>query len=112
MHTIVAGQRLVTAGEFIEAASGFDFRPEMPEFIASGAEDLAAQRAALADLIEDLGEVAESEDDRLDLAHYRGVLRRLPSPFRRTPAASALIGGLPRMGKASAAATILRAVAA
>lgn len=108
MHTIVAGQRIVTAAEFIEAASGFDFRPEMPAFAASGAEELEAQRDALADLIEDLADVAESEDDRLDVAHYRAVLRRLPAPFRRTPA---LISGQPRTGEA-AAVTTLRAVAA
>lgn len=78
MYAIVAGRRVVTAVEFMEAAG---FEP-LPVFEPSTPQDIAVQREVLAIVIEDLAAVAASEDDRLDVAHYRQLLRRLPVPFR------------------------------
>ncbi|MFD9691320.1 hypothetical protein ACFWXO_36800 [Kitasatospora sp. NPDC059088] len=78
MNIIVAGQRVVTALDLIEAAG---YEPA-PAFEPRTAEDIAAYRDALVDLIDDLADIADTEDDDLDLAHYRQLLRRMPTPLR------------------------------
>ncbi|MFJ8628892.1 hypothetical protein ACIRD3_39425 [Kitasatospora sp. NPDC093550] len=78
MDIIVAGQRVVTALDLIEAAG---YEPA-PAFEPRTTKDVAAYRDVLADLIDDLADVAETEDDHLDLAHYRQLLRRMPTPLR------------------------------
>ncbi|MFD5109239.1 hypothetical protein [Streptomyces cinereoruber] len=69
MNVIVAGQRIVTRAELIEAALGFDADPaEMLEF------DSAAGQDALRDIVAVLEAEADTELDAEDIAHYRGLL--------------------------------------
>ncbi len=78
MDIIVAGQRVVSAFDFIEAAG---FEPA-PAFEPITTEDAAACRDALAGLIDDLVADAATEDDHLDISYYRQLLRRMPTPLR------------------------------
>ncbi|MFB7619288.1 hypothetical protein [Kitasatospora sp. NPDC056181] len=80
MDIIVAGQRVVSAFDFIEAAG---FEPA-PAFEPNTSEDLAACRDALADFLDDLVAAADADNevDQLDIAHYRQLLRRMPTPLR------------------------------
>ncbi|MFD5234874.1 hypothetical protein ACFWJ5_41635 [Streptomyces qaidamensis] len=66
MHIIVAGQRIVTAGEFTEAAMGFDLEPVT--------FDTAAGQDALADIVAELELAADTDVDAEDLDHYRSLL--------------------------------------
>ncbi|MFE6066474.1 hypothetical protein [Streptomyces sp. NPDC056525] len=69
MNVIVAGQRIVTRTELIEAALGFDSDPvELLEF------DSAAGQDALRDIVSALEAEAVTEVDGEDVAHYRGLL--------------------------------------
>ncbi|MGW4743923.1 hypothetical protein ACWEPR_03855 [Streptomyces sp. NPDC004290] len=69
MNVIVAGQRIVTQTELIEAALGFDADPVEPlEF------DSAAGQDALRDIVAALEPQAATDVDAEDLAHYRGLL--------------------------------------
>ncbi|MFB8403099.1 hypothetical protein [Streptomyces sp. NPDC055912] len=69
MNVIVAGQRIVTRAELIEAALGFDADPVGPmEF------DSAAGQDALRDIVAVLEAEAAGEVDAEDVAHYRGLL--------------------------------------
>ncbi|MFE5549203.1 hypothetical protein ACFQ71_36015 [Streptomyces sp. NPDC056534] len=79
MNVIVAGQRIVTQAELIEAALGFDADPVEPlEF------DSAAGQDALRDMVSVLEAEAVTEVDIEDVAHYRGLLgaRVLAFPHR------------------------------
>lgn len=83
MHTIVNGQRIVTAAEFIEAASGFSPEPlelEELDFTAGG----LASRDALMSFMADFE--VENDTDREDAAYYRALLRRMPRELRRRTA--------------------------
>ncbi|MFE5619066.1 hypothetical protein [Streptomyces sp. NPDC056524] len=83
MYVIVAGQRIVTGTELIEAAMGFELEPI--EF------DSAAGQDALRDIVGVLEAEAASEVDAEDLAYYRSLLgarvlsfpRRCASRFER-----------------------------
>lgn len=66
MHIIVAGQHIVTAEEFTEAAMGFDLEPVT--------FDTAAGQDALADIVTELERTADTDVDTEDLAHYRSLL--------------------------------------
>lgn len=69
MNVIVAGQRIVTRAELIEAALGFDADPaEVLEF------DSAAGQDALRDIVAVLAAEAAGDVDAEDLAHYRSLL--------------------------------------
>ncbi|MEV7670216.1 hypothetical protein [Streptomyces sp. NPDC088752] len=69
MNVIVAGQRIVTRAELIEAALGFDADPaEVLEF------DSAAGQDALRGIVSILEVEAAGEVDAEDLAHYRNLL--------------------------------------
>ncbi|MYS07441.1 hypothetical protein GTW71_13585 [Streptomyces sp. SID6041] len=69
MNVIVAGQRIVTQTELIEAALGFDVDPVGPlEF------DSAAGQDALRDIVAVLEAGAAADVDAEDVAHYRGLL--------------------------------------
>ncbi|MFJ2098377.1 hypothetical protein ACIOHR_14405 [Streptomyces anulatus] len=69
MNVIVAGQRIVTRAELIEAAIGFDTDPaETPEF------DSAAGQDALRDIVAVLETEAETELDAENIAYYRSLL--------------------------------------
>ncbi|MCX5226286.1 hypothetical protein [Streptomyces sp. NBC_00233] len=69
MNVIVAGQRIVTQAELIQAALGFDTEPVDPlEF------DSAAGQDALRDIVAVLEAEAATEADAEDVAHYRGLL--------------------------------------
>ncbi|MFF3840788.1 hypothetical protein [Streptomyces sp. NPDC001930] len=69
MNVIVAGQRIVTQTELIEAALGFDVDPVEPlEF------DSAAGQDALRDIVGVLETEATTHVDAEDVAHYRGLL--------------------------------------
>ncbi|MFI8911765.1 hypothetical protein ACIGW4_09120 [Streptomyces sp. NPDC053513] len=81
MNVIVAGQRIVTRAELIEAALGFDADPVEPlEF------DSAAGQDALRDLVATLETEAVTEVDAEDLAHYRGLLGARVLAFPRRSA--------------------------
>ncbi|WP_331719553.1 hypothetical protein OG596_39295 (plasmid) [Streptomyces sp. NBC_01102] len=86
MRTIVNGQRIVTAAEFIEAANGFSPEPlelEDLDFTAGG----LASRDALTSFMNDDFKV-ENDTDREDAAYYRALLRRMPRELRRRTAAA------------------------
>ncbi|MFD9241924.1 hypothetical protein ACFV0D_08315 [Streptomyces sp. NPDC059556] len=69
MNVIVAGQRIVTQAELIEAALGFDTDPVEPlEF------DSAAGQDALRDIVNVLDAEAATDVDIEDVSHYRGLL--------------------------------------
>ncbi|MGA5870685.1 hypothetical protein [Streptomyces cinereoruber] len=69
MNVIVAGQRIVTRAELIEAALGFDTDPaETVEF------DSAAGQDALRDIVAVLAAEAATDIDAQDLAYYRSLL--------------------------------------
>ncbi|MET8704303.1 hypothetical protein ABZW10_36440 [Kitasatospora sp. NPDC004723] len=81
MEIIVAGQRVVTALDLIEAAGlspATAFEPENTEAV------LAARYDAMSDFLDDLVDTADADDEdaQLDIAHYRQLLRRMPAPFR------------------------------
>ncbi|MFF6774770.1 hypothetical protein ACFY8W_14565 [Streptomyces sp. NPDC012637] len=81
MNVIVAGQRIVTQTELIEAALGFDADPvETPEF------DSAAGQDALRDIVDVLEASADTDVDAEDIAYYRSLLgaRVLAFPRRST----------------------------
>ncbi|MER7050502.1 hypothetical protein ABT391_37395 [Streptomyces jumonjinensis] len=86
MRTIVNGQRIVTAAEFIEAANGFDIEPtplDLEEDFTAGG---LASRDALASFLKEFE--VESDTDREDAAYYRALLRRMPRELRRRTAAA------------------------
>ncbi|MFH9203205.1 hypothetical protein ACH4KT_38095 [Streptomyces anulatus] len=87
MRTIVNGQRIVTAAEFIEAANGFPPEPLELEldFVAGG----LASRDALASFMDDFE--VETDTDREDAAYYRTLLRRMPRELRRRTAAAPVV---------------------
>ncbi|MFB6630670.1 hypothetical protein ACFCWY_12290 [Streptomyces sp. NPDC056362] len=81
MNVIVAGQRIVTTAELIEAALGFDADPVEPlEF------DSAAGQDALRDIIAVLEAEDATEIDTEDVAHYRGLLGARVLAFPRRSA--------------------------
>ncbi|WP_327162046.1 hypothetical protein [Streptomyces zaomyceticus] len=81
MNVIVAGQRIVTQAELIEAALGFDADPaEVLEF------DSAAGQDALRDIVGVLESEAASAVDAEDIAHYRGLLGARVLAFPRRSA--------------------------
>ncbi|MFH8575732.1 hypothetical protein [Streptomyces zaomyceticus] len=81
MNVIVAGQRIVTQAELIEAALGFDADPaEVLEF------DSAAGQDALRDVVAVLEAEAASEVDAEDIAHYRSLLGARVLSFPRRSA--------------------------
>ncbi|MFF0426980.1 hypothetical protein ACFYUJ_21515 [Streptomyces sp. NPDC004520] len=81
MNVIVAGQRIVTQTELIEAALGFDADPvEALEF------DSAAGQDALRDIVAVLETEAATEVDAEDIAHYRGLLGARVLAFPRRSA--------------------------
>jgi hypothetical protein len=87
MDIIVAGQRIVTGSEFLEAAFGFNTEVEpldlAEEFTAGG----LASRDALDSFLADLQ--VETDTDREDAAYYKSLLRRMPRELRaRKTAAS------------------------
>ncbi|MEU2086773.1 hypothetical protein ABZ569_33505 [Streptomyces albus] len=88
MDTIVAGQRIVTEAEVLEAALGYDLDPIdiEAEFTGGG----LASRDALMSLLDDLQ--VENWVDLEDAVFYRALLRRLPVELRkRRPAVSARV---------------------
>ncbi|GGZ19713.1 hypothetical protein [Streptomyces nitrosporeus] len=93
MNIIVAGQRIVTDSEFLEAALGFTTAEVEPldlaeEFTAGGLASRDAVDSFLADL------QVETDTDREDAAYYKSLLRRMPRELRArktTPAASAAV---------------------
>ncbi|GAA3912925.1 hypothetical protein GCM10022244_23650 [Streptomyces gulbargensis] len=81
MNVIVAGQRIVTRAELIEAALGFDADPvEALEF------DSAAGQDALRDIVAVLEAEADTELDAEDLAYYRSLLGARVLAFPRRSA--------------------------
>ncbi|MCX5225832.1 hypothetical protein [Streptomyces sp. NBC_00233] len=81
MNVIVAGQRIVTQVELIEAALGFDTDPVEPlEF------DSAAGQDALRDVVNVLEAEAATDVDIEDVAHYRGLLGARVLAFPRRSA--------------------------
>ncbi|MER5735089.1 hypothetical protein ABT117_05350 [Streptomyces sp. NPDC002262] len=81
MNVIVAGQRIVTRAELIEAALGFDADPvETLEF------DSAAGQDALRDIVAVLGAEADTDLDAEDLAYYRSLLGARVLAFPRRSA--------------------------
>ncbi|MFD3728271.1 hypothetical protein [Streptomyces sp. NPDC058671] len=79
MNVIVAGQRIVTQTELIEAALGFDADPVAPlEF------DSAAGQDALRDIVGVLEAEAVTGVDVEDVAHYRGLLGARVLAFPRS----------------------------
>ncbi|MER7515918.1 hypothetical protein [Streptomyces sp. NPDC126499] len=76
MNVIVAGQRIVTEAELVEAALGFDV--ELPKF------DSAAGQDALRDIVDVLATEAEDDVDAANVAYYGGKLgaRVLTFPHR------------------------------
>ncbi|MFF8603588.1 hypothetical protein ACF065_24305 [Streptomyces sp. NPDC015232] len=81
MNVIVAGQRIVTRAELIEAALGFDADPaETLEF------DSAAGQDALRDIVAVLEAEADTELDAEDLAYYRSLLGARVLAFPRRSA--------------------------
>ncbi|MFI8398723.1 hypothetical protein ACIGG5_00535 [Streptomyces sp. NPDC085463] len=81
MNVIVAGQRIVTRAELIEAALGFDADPaEALEF------DSAAGQDALRDIVAVLETEADTDVDAEDLAYYRSLLGARVLAFPRRSA--------------------------
>ncbi|MGY3335931.1 hypothetical protein ACVW0K_002030 [Streptomyces filamentosus] len=81
MNVIVAGQRIVTRAELIEAALGFDADPaEMLEF------DSAAGQDALRDIVAVLEADSDTDVDAEDLAYYRSLLGARVLAFPRCSA--------------------------
>ncbi|MFE1379231.1 hypothetical protein ACFW6S_09845 [Streptomyces sp. NPDC058740] len=81
MNVIVAGQRIVTRAELIEAAFGFDAAPAEPlEF------DSAAGQDALRDIVATLETEAANDIDAEDLTHYRSLLGARVLAFPRRSA--------------------------
>ncbi|MFI8256952.1 hypothetical protein [Streptomyces filamentosus] len=81
MNVIVAGQRIVTRAELIEAALGFDTDPaETLEF------DSAAGQDALRDIVAVLETEAATDVDAEDLAYYRSLLGARVLAFPRRSA--------------------------
>ncbi|MYU25395.1 hypothetical protein [Streptomyces sp. SID8352] len=81
MNVIVAGQRIVTRAELIEAALGFDSDPaETLEF------DSAAGQDALRDIVAVLETEADTDIDAEDLAYYRSLLGARVLAFPRRSA--------------------------
>ncbi|MFF9339728.1 hypothetical protein ACF1CG_08205 [Streptomyces sp. NPDC014773] len=81
MNVIVAGQRIVTRAELIEAALGFDTDPaEALEF------DSAAGQEALRDIVAVLEAEADTDVDAEDLAYYRSLLGARVLAFPRRSA--------------------------
>lgn len=81
MNVIVAGQRIVTRAELIEAALGFDADPiETLEF------DSAAGQDALRDIVAVLETEAATDLDAEDLAYYRSLLGARVLAFPRRSA--------------------------
>ncbi|MEU9349171.1 hypothetical protein AB0D74_49040 [Streptomyces sp. NPDC048278] len=81
MNIIVAGQRIVTQGEFIEVANGFDMVEPLAldiehEFTAGGLASRDAMESFLADF------EIETDTDHEDAAYYRSLLRRMPKELR------------------------------
>ncbi|MFI1294346.1 hypothetical protein ACH4VM_39260 [Streptomyces sp. NPDC020792] len=66
MNIIVAGQRIVTESELVEAAMGFDLDPV--EF------DTEAGQDALRGIVADLARETATDVDAEDLAYYRSLL--------------------------------------
>ncbi|MFE7056051.1 hypothetical protein ACFVAO_12635 [Streptomyces californicus] len=93
MNIIVAGQRIVTGSEFLEAALGFIPETEpldlAEEFTAGGLMSRAALESFLADF------QVETDTDREDAAYYKSLLRRMPRELRaarsKAPAAPAAV---------------------
>ncbi|MGW3451083.1 hypothetical protein [Streptomyces sp. NPDC001076] len=92
MNIIVAGQRIVTGSEFLEAALGFNTEVEpldlAEEFTAGGLASRDALESFLADL------QVETDTDREDAAYYKSLLRRMPRELRTrktAPAAPAAV---------------------
>ena len=88
MNIIVAGQRIVTGSEFLEAALGFNTAEVEPldlaeEFTAGG----LASRDALDSFLADLQ--VETDTDREDAAYYKSLLRRMPRELRTRKTAPA-----------------------
>ncbi|MFB6594785.1 hypothetical protein ACFCX6_35690 [Streptomyces sp. NPDC056353] len=87
MNIIVAGQRIVTGSEFLEAALGFNTEVEpldlAEEFTAGG----LASRDALDSFLADLQ--VETDTDREDAAYYKSLLRRMPRELRARKTATA-----------------------
>ncbi|MCX2179939.1 hypothetical protein KV205_05255 [Streptomyces sp. SKN60] len=81
MNVIVAGQRIVTRAELIEAALGFTADPaEAPEF------DSAAGQDALRDIVDVLEAEAATDVDAEDLMYYRSLLGARVLAFPRRSA--------------------------
>ncbi|MBP2581834.1 hypothetical protein J3A78_002312 [Streptomyces sp. PvR006] len=81
MNVIVAGQRIVTRTELIEAALGFDADSvDLLEF------DSAAGQDALRDIVGALEAEAVTEVDAEDVAHYRSLLGARVLAFPRRSA--------------------------
>ncbi|MZE56173.1 hypothetical protein GTY86_33880 [Streptomyces sp. SID5770] len=81
MNVIVAGQRIVTRTELIEAALGFDAEPtETLEF------DSAVGQDALRDIVAVLETEAATDVDTEDLAYYRSLLGARVLAFPRRSA--------------------------
>ncbi|MFC7987253.1 hypothetical protein [Streptomyces sp. NPDC057336] len=89
MNIIVAGQRIVTGSEFLEAALGFNTEVEpldlAEEFTAGG----LASRDALDSFLADLQ--VETDTDREDAAYYKSLLRRMPRELRARKTAPAAV---------------------
>ncbi|WP_030965643.1 hypothetical protein [Streptomyces sp. NRRL S-378] len=83
MNIIVAGQRIVTQAEYIEAAIGFDIEPlDVEHDLMAGG---LAARDALQSFLADFR--VETDTDREDAAYYASLLRRMPRELRsRKPA--------------------------
>ncbi|MET8566096.1 hypothetical protein ABZV75_38120 [Streptomyces flaveolus] len=88
MNIIVAGQRIVTGSEFLEAAFGFNTEVEpldlAEEFTAGG----LASRDALDSFL--AGFEVETDTDREDAAYYKSLLRRMPRELRARKTAPAV----------------------
>lgn len=79
MNVIVAGQRIVTRTELIEAALGFGADPVEPlEF------DSAAGQDALRDIVGVLEAEAATDVDAEDVEYYRGLLGARVLAFPRS----------------------------
>ncbi|MEV6535951.1 hypothetical protein AB0M86_41360 [Streptomyces sp. NPDC051639] len=89
MNIIVAGQRIVTGSEFLEAATGFGHEVEPlnieNDFTAGG----LASRDALTSFLADLQ--VETDTDREDAAYYKSLLRRMPRELRTRKTALAAV---------------------
>lgn len=78
MNIIVAGQRIVTQAEYVEAAIGFDIEPlDVEHDLMAGG---LASRDALTSFLADFR--VENDTDREDAVYYAGLLRRMPRELR------------------------------